>query len=132
MNCLAKTLGKSIRFRRWSRKRYAAFCSLGKIISIGHLRCAIAEQSLIKQCLSDRAWTTLPATDTDPRDHESDLPIELSPILSCFDLFYSKAMQSEMVFQPSRDMSCLYNYFLYIYKKRIRSVSYRIVFAFCI
>ncbi|MGL5785425.1 MAG: hypothetical protein ACRCX4_01195 [Bacteroidales bacterium] len=41
----------SIRFRRWSRKQYAVFCSLGKQISIGCLRRGIADQALRKNAL---------------------------------------------------------------------------------
>lgn len=44
-----QTIIKSvIRFRRWSRKSYAIFIGLGKQISIGRLRCGIADQALRK------------------------------------------------------------------------------------
>lgn len=39
----------SIRFRRWSRKAYAAFASLGKYVTIGSLRKSVADRSLSKQ-----------------------------------------------------------------------------------
>lgn len=35
-----------LRFRRWSRKRYAAFCSMGRYVMIGHLKNNIADASL--------------------------------------------------------------------------------------
>ncbi|MDR1224566.1 MAG: hypothetical protein LBL07_17060 [Tannerella sp.] len=38
-----------IYFRRWSRKAYAAFCSIGRCVSIGRLRKNVAEASLKKQ-----------------------------------------------------------------------------------
>lgn len=38
----------AIRFRRWSRKNYAAFCSIGKVVTIGHLSAGIADVSLKK------------------------------------------------------------------------------------
>lgn len=38
-----------IRFRRWSRKGYAMFCSLGKCVTIGNLKKGIADASLNKQ-----------------------------------------------------------------------------------
>ena len=46
-----KQISKSqiIRFRRWCRKGYAIFCSLGKAVAIGNLRKGIVEASLKKQ-----------------------------------------------------------------------------------
>ncbi|MEG2574092.1 MAG: hypothetical protein RSA44_05450 [Bacteroides sp.] len=38
-----------IRFRRWSGKAYAAFCSIGRQVTIGQLTKGIAEASLNKQ-----------------------------------------------------------------------------------
>ena len=37
-----------LRFRRWSRAKYAAFCSLSKNVSIGQLKVSIADSSLKK------------------------------------------------------------------------------------
>lgn len=39
---------KSIRFRRWSRKAYSVFCSVGKHITIGRVSAGIADASLKK------------------------------------------------------------------------------------
>ena len=39
----------SLRFRRWSHKRYAAFVSLGREVTIGSLKKRVADQSLRKQ-----------------------------------------------------------------------------------
>ena len=46
-----KQISKSqiIRFRRWCRKGYDIFCSLGKTVAIGNLRKGIVEASLKKQ-----------------------------------------------------------------------------------
>ena len=41
----------SIRFRKWSRKNYAAFSGLNKIISIGHVSATICEKALLKNNL---------------------------------------------------------------------------------
>lgn len=38
-----------IRFRRWSRKSYAAFASIGRCVTIGCLRKSVADSSLSKQ-----------------------------------------------------------------------------------
>lgn len=37
-----------IRFRRYSRKAYAVFCSLHRHVTIGHLACEIADRQLKK------------------------------------------------------------------------------------
>ena len=37
-----------VRFRRWTRKTYAVFASLGKAISIGNLRIDMAGQTLFR------------------------------------------------------------------------------------
>jgi hypothetical protein len=38
----------SLRFRRWSRKAWAVFASVGQVVSIGTLSDGIAERSMIK------------------------------------------------------------------------------------
>ena len=40
----------AFRFRRWSRKAYAAFCSIGRCVTIGRVCKSIAEASLLKVC----------------------------------------------------------------------------------
>ncbi len=39
---------RMIRFRRWSRKAYSTFCSIGKHVTIGHISAGIANASLKK------------------------------------------------------------------------------------
>ena len=39
---------RMIRFRRWSRKRYAVFCSIGRMVTIGHLCKGIVDASMAK------------------------------------------------------------------------------------
>ena len=43
----------TIRFRKWSRKAYAAFASLGRCVTIGCLPKNVADCSLSKQSLED-------------------------------------------------------------------------------
>jgi len=43
-----KTQQRIIRFRRWSRARYAVFCSLGTVVTIGCLAVSIADKSVQK------------------------------------------------------------------------------------
>lgn len=57
---------RTLRFRRWSRKAYAAFASIGRCVSIGCLRKSVADSSLSKQkaagaaghssCNEDSVW----------------------------------------------------------------------------
>ena len=42
---------KSIRFRQWSRKGYAVFSGLHKVISIGKISAGICEKALLKNNL---------------------------------------------------------------------------------
>ena len=46
-----------IRFRRWSRNRYAAFYSLGRCVNIGTLSKSVVEASLRKQGLFSLYYT---------------------------------------------------------------------------
>lgn len=41
----------SVRFRRWTRKSYAVFSGLNKVISIGHISAGISDKALIKNNL---------------------------------------------------------------------------------
>lgn len=50
MTCV-HTARPVLRFRRWCRKGYAVFCSLGKCVTIGTLKKGIADRSLGKQAV---------------------------------------------------------------------------------
>ena len=59
-----------LHFHRWSRNRYAAFCSMGRCVNIGTLSCKIADCSLKKQgillsCPGDSDDTGIRFFDTD-------------------------------------------------------------------
>lgn len=65
-------------FRRWSRKGYAAFCSLGRCVVIGCLKKGIADASLRKQ---PHACTLLTARRPDKKgewEEEADEDISLA------------------------------------------------------
>ena len=49
----------SLRFRRWSHRSYAAFASIGRDVTIGHLSKGVADSSLRKQ--TNTAGTLLPS-----------------------------------------------------------------------
>ncbi len=46
------TVKPILRFRRWSRKSYAMFVSMGKCVTIGYLKKSVIEASLNKQQVS--------------------------------------------------------------------------------
>lgn len=51
-----------LRFRKWSRKAYAMFASIGKCVTIGCVKKGIADAALGKQvnvCISTAAWSFL-------------------------------------------------------------------------
>lgn len=48
MNYSRSSISLSLRFRRWSRKAWAVFASVGREVTIGTLRDGIARQSMIK------------------------------------------------------------------------------------
>ncbi|MDR2968387.1 MAG: hypothetical protein LBV32_02130 [Tannerellaceae bacterium] len=64
-----------IRFRRWSRKGYAMFCSLGRCVTIGALKKGVADASLKKQKAPAGKMFLLPADDfekeTDEREEDT-------------------------------------------------------------
>lgn len=81
---------RALRFKRWSRKSYAVFCSLGKLVSIVHLPSYIADASLAKNSSihSSSYWRHLlsasgiPALALFHDDKESPPPEIVASILS--------------------------------------------------
>ena len=78
----------TIRFRRWSRKAYAAFASIGRCVTIGCLRKSVADSSLSKQktagtaghagCGEESTWKG----ETDGRETDTGIPLGSSSALS--------------------------------------------------
>ncbi|TKG96606.1 hypothetical protein EYV94_04985 [Puteibacter caeruleilacunae] len=48
MKQVAQISSKKVHFAKWSRKGWAVFASLGKLITIGHLRVPVCNQSVLK------------------------------------------------------------------------------------
>ncbi len=79
----------TIRFRRWSRKAYAAFASIGHCVTIGNLPKSVADSSLSKQkatgsaghtsCGKDSAWEGV----TEGKETDIGIPIGSSTALTC-------------------------------------------------
>ena len=78
----------TIRFRRWSRKAYAAFASIGRCVTIGCLRKNVADSSLSKQkaagtaghagCEEESAWKG----ETEGRETDIGIPLGSSSVLT--------------------------------------------------
>ena len=79
----------TIRFRRWSRKAYAAFASIGRCVTIGSLRKSVADSSLSKQkaagtagqagCSAASAWKGA----TEGRETDIGIPLGSNTALLC-------------------------------------------------
>lgn len=69
---------QSIRFRRWSRKAYAIFCSVGRCVTIGCLSKAVVDSSLGKQKALTLAVMDEPHQDMEAFDAEDEHPIDIS------------------------------------------------------
>ena len=78
----------TIRFRRWSRKAYAAFASIGRCVTIGCLRKSVADSSLSKQktagtaghagCGEESTWKG----ETEGRETDTGIPLGSSSVLT--------------------------------------------------
>lgn len=71
MNIIYKNR-QTIRFRRWSRKAYAVFCSVGRCVTIGCLSKTVADSSLSKQKKVSLAVTELFHQDREAIEEEKD------------------------------------------------------------
>lgn len=60
------------RFRRWCRKAYAMFCSLGKCVTIGNLKKGIADVSLEKQPNVCTSFSVCKSGEKEENDGEDD------------------------------------------------------------
>lgn len=76
---------QAIRFRRWSRKRCASFCSLGRVVTIGSVKKGIVEASLGKQqgiILSDACVWSGSKTECEEEDSGGGIDSFLGMIVS--------------------------------------------------
>jgi len=70
----------SVRFRRWTRKAYAVFASLGKIVSIGNLKIEMAGHTLFRKVVNINPISVDTLLDNEPD------PGDFLPVLSVEDL----------------------------------------------
>ncbi|MEG1585840.1 MAG: hypothetical protein RR346_03075 [Bacteroidales bacterium] len=75
-----------LRFRRWSRKNFASFCSLGRCVCIGHLKNTIANASMSKKQTTEENKTLFTLI-TDPDEIPDQQPPTEQFILQFITLF---------------------------------------------
>lgn len=81
----------TIRFRRWSRKAYATFASIGRCVTIGFLRKSIADSSLGKQKTKETAGHTICCTEVCPQKNSEEWETDtVGPMLRRGELFKGK------------------------------------------
>lgn len=108
-----------IRFRRWSRKGYAMFCSLGKCVTIGSLKKGIADISLGKQTNICTAFSVcFPLQEDNTGDQWDD---GLTPSEYMLQRFWIQPLQ----LQAAGVDSCLLLH-SFIFAERMRNASFRL------
>lgn len=100
----------NIRFRRWSRKSYAVFCSLGKVVTIGYLRKSAIQASMMKQHLTDEIFVSRSNELCYNKEKEKD-KIEIDIVLSLFLSKITKPLQTQFVLANR----CVYNSIINIF-----------------
>lgn len=104
-----------IRFRRWSRKSYAIFIGLGKQISIGRLRCGIANQALRKnELIFGRALSHDSKADTNKDELQISSPDPSAVLNVLCDILLLKSLlfvnSSKSVYPLSIKNNTIYTY----------------------
>jgi hypothetical protein len=68
-------------FSQWSRKSYAVFASLKKVVSIGHLSIDICKSSLLKSATLIRLLNTFSADNSDTDEYDINELLENASLL---------------------------------------------------
>ncbi len=79
----------SVRFKRYSRKSYASFASIGRIITIGTLSAQIADAQMLKSKTPSLDHTASQLSTTSAlidKDDNKDTPLTLSSIIAILTL----------------------------------------------
>ncbi|MEG1616457.1 MAG: hypothetical protein RR202_01375 [Bacteroidales bacterium] len=82
----------SLRFFRWSRKAYGAFCSLGRCVVIGQLKKSIADASLPKKVRSLIDDIHYDQYQKEKEEKEDDIPIDFPVRLEISQMFSGVAI----------------------------------------
>lgn len=117
-----------IRFRRWSRSRYAAFCSLGRCVNIGTLSKSVTEASLRKQnspslYITDKEFSLYSESENEVDKADAGLSGDeyLFVLQECISNNEDNFTRLNLVFNYRiRDRYHLYLFRIFIYKKHHR------------
>lgn len=126
------TVKPILRFRRWSRKSYAMFLSMGKCVTIGYLKKSVIEASLNKQQAPiSYTYTNQEDLNTSAEEESGSSPdilqtsFLIAMLLQCLskDRFYSVSdfvKQSNQYYwknEPDEYLNCIYPaHFNFLYK----------------
>ena len=109
----------TIRFRYWSRKKYAMFYSLGKYVTIGNLKKEIADVSLGKQanvCTAFSVCSSARKEDAGEEDEEGMAPVE-----SMLQMLRIQLPQPQVA-----DVICLFYLNKYLFAGKMCHASFRL------
>lgn len=109
-----------IRFRRWSRKGYAMFYSLGKCVTIGNLKKGIADVSLGKQanvCTSFSVCLPVQEDNAEDKWDEGGNPSEYMLQIFLIQLPQQQAVDINSFFFLDT---------IYLFAERMRDASFRL------
>ena len=117
-----------IRFRRWSRKKYAVFYSLGKCVTIGNLRKEIADASLGKQA---HVCTVCGSVCSSARKEDAGEEYEEGTALveAMLQLLGIQLPQPQAADVACPDVNCLFYFNKLLFAGKMRRASFRL---FCL
>lgn len=116
----------TLRFKRWSRKAYAVFASLGRAVSIGRLSVGIAEASEKKMAISGyREFRIVDLLDVNEEDNVLELQVVPALIEQNNEIFHLINPKNEAASQvatiihlSSRTSIYLPGFFIYLKSKK--------------
>lgn len=114
----------TIRFRRWSRKAYAAFASIGHCVTIGCLPKSVADSSLAKQkstCTIEYVWRGV----TEEKETDIGIPIGSNIALICGTT--ESEMNPQILFKIQVIRPCVYAGEQEVYILKQRNYTARII-----
>ena len=109
----------TIRFRYWSRKKYAMFYSLGKYVTIGNLKKEIADVSLGKQANVCTAFSV--CSSARKEDAGEEYEEGMAPVESMLQMFRIQLPQPQVA-----DVICLFYLNKYLFAGKMCHASFRL------
>ena len=85
---------ETFRFRRFCRRAYAAFCSLHREVTIGHVASYITDRQLRKSACADSMLSPLSSHDDMPECCEVDWEEPLAPVILSISSFVGLSLET--------------------------------------